>query len=478
MRRGWWKPWNWSTRTWLWAICLAVLVSPLVNRWCCLWSVPDVALPFDSESLLTEELPSDQDPDTFYAAIYAKLQESQPEWLKLALYEGSAVCGEWDPRLDSWLVENADLLDDFEQATTMAPLRRFSRRLLQVLNQHRDYPMLRSQFRLSQTVAMRFQRGGNMTEAWRWRRAGLRFARQTDAPGSVLDFLVSRPMLNSLFESTKHWASDPSLTFEQLQIARDDIRQTVSANTKLTDLMKAEYIQADAITGLPDVAEILYPKWHLRPWMEPIESPCKRIMSWTIGEPEISLRIYRQVLVNAIDQLDRPLPLRAKVLRPERPMVYGDEERTQARGKLNAARLARILDSPFGRRLTENHWFPLLGESEQNGVRFDGLEVIYLQYDAEAVMIDVVLAAHQYQRDHGEFPTNLNLLVPEYLPSVPIDATSQTGLPLQYRYQDRRTAMVLYADDNGQDLAAEADHSRRGFCIFLKDESPAKIEAE
>jgi hypothetical protein len=51
---------------------------------------------------------------------------------------------------------------------------------------------------------------------------------------------------------------------------------------------------------------------------------------------------------------------------------------------------------------------------------------------AERRAAAVLLAIRLYQVDHGAAPANLNLLVPTYLPAVPIDPFSPTAGPLRY----------------------------------------------
>lgn len=47
LRCGWWKPWTWSSRTWLLAFLGLTAASPFACRWINLWQVPDVAVPID-----------------------------------------------------------------------------------------------------------------------------------------------------------------------------------------------------------------------------------------------------------------------------------------------------------------------------------------------------------------------------------------------------------------------------------------------
>ena len=67
IRRGWWKQWNWSMRTWGMAIIAGMLLSPFVTRWGCLWQVPDVALPFDVDEFIGAEVSTADDAYVLYA---------------------------------------------------------------------------------------------------------------------------------------------------------------------------------------------------------------------------------------------------------------------------------------------------------------------------------------------------------------------------------------------------------------------------
>ena len=62
-----------------------------------------------------------------------------------------------------------------------------------------------------------------------------------------------------------------------------------------------------------------------------------------------------------------------------------------------------------------------------------------------------VLAIRLYAAEHsGRIPTTLNELVPRYLPSIPIDPYSTTGLPIHYIPIAARP-FVYCVDDSGQD---------------------------
>lgn len=73
--RWWWRPWNWSSRSWLIAILAGVLFAPFISRWILLGQIPDVMLPFDVEDVVHEGLPPDRNAFTKYASILASLRQ-------------------------------------------------------------------------------------------------------------------------------------------------------------------------------------------------------------------------------------------------------------------------------------------------------------------------------------------------------------------------------------------------------------------
>ncbi len=92
------------------------------------------------------------------------------------------------------------------------------------------------------------------------------------------------------------------------------------------------------------------------------------------------------------------------------------------------------------------------------------------QDDARQAGLDVVLASHQYQRNHGEFPNSIEQLVPNFLDSVPIDPMDDTGAPLRYRLETDGTAVVWSVGPDGidDDGYVELNNKDTGYRIRLK----------
>src|SRR5262249_41465802 len=69
----------------------------------------------------------------------------------------------------------------------------------------------------------------------------------------------------------------------------------------------------------------------------------------------------------------------------------------------------------------------------------------------EMALAAVCMAVRMYRVDHGDaFPPNLAALVPEYLPSVPVDPMSPTGAPLGYVLMNNGSRPVVYSIGSDQ----------------------------
>jgi hypothetical protein len=63
-------------------------------------------------------------------------------------------------------------------------------------------------------------------------------------------------------------------------------------------------------------------------------------------------------------------------------------------------------------------------------------------------MTALSLAANLYRRDTGNWPENLDALVPEYLPAVPVDPYDPTDAALRYKIVDGRRPIVYSVGEN------------------------------
>lgn len=80
---------------------------------------------------------------------------------------------------------------------------------------------------------------------------------------------------------------------------------------------------------------------------------------------------------------------------------------------------------------------------------FERFQSTQLRRAGRQAAIQVVLPAQAYRRDHGDFPPTLELLIPDYLDSVPLDPCDPAGGPLRYRRADGETTVVWSVGDDG-----------------------------
>lgn len=53
-------------------------MSPIATRWYSLWQVPDVALPFDVEDVIQDDVPKDEDAIYHYEVAQRLLEQAPP----------------------------------------------------------------------------------------------------------------------------------------------------------------------------------------------------------------------------------------------------------------------------------------------------------------------------------------------------------------------------------------------------------------
>lgn len=116
------------------------------------------------------------------------------------------------------------------------------------------------------------------------------------------------------------------------------------------------------------------------------------------------------------------------------------------------------MQSQLGVGLTNSDWDDLFAKLDDDGLRrmFSDQSkslgsVIRRSIIAEVAkrVIITAIALKRYQIKEGSYPTNLNALVPEFLPSVPLDPMD--GKPLRYRLKTDGTFLLYSIADNGTD---------------------------
>ena len=406
-------------------------------RWICLWQVPDVSVPFDARDVIGPTVPPDQDALTYYMSAAQILEQNSPDWLWDAMNGAMEYRGPWDERLDQWLRDNSKLLEELELGSSRSSV---SKCLSKDDWAHNPVGQnLRQLTRVSVTQAKAFERSENLDEAWKWHRVTLRLADHTDRQESLYYSVVGAAIRYVAAESIRDWASNPSLPAEQLRLARAEFTQLTSRRTPISQIMKTEYLLCKSELESESGPDCLFPELD-HGLLANLPANCRRFFCWSIGQPELSLRLMRQILVNNSDQIDQPLHLRGQTVSSKYPFIFQlDPGQPRQRGQLGATSLDRSLNGPLGRRLTRTGLLSRFGIFYDHNLDFKD---VYLLQNARVTMTIVVLAAHEFQRVHGVFPTDVKQLIPVYLETEPLDPMSRTGEQLHYRVDESGNAWV------------------------------------
>ena len=461
-RRSWWKPWDWSTRTWLVTIFACVVASPFVLRWICLWQVPDVTLPFDVDKVIPVNAPDSVNPFIGYQSAIKKLHRHETSWSKTAIEDATETFDtKWDDRLDQWLIDVKDVLADFLQSSEIENAGVDS---LRTAHNYTSFPQiqeLHALAKLSEAEAIRLERSGEFEEAWNWHRATFRSGHHCEIYGFTLarNYAIKKRGLACL--GIARWATQPSLTVDRLRSARKEVVTEASKRRPPSDTSKVDYLIMRNTLNRLDGPYTLLPNWDSSSPFESQLLVLKHFLLWTTGQPELSLRLARQLHVNNASQLKLPLHLRQTTLRKKDIVVFEcDPKVPRLWGQLSAAQLNAHFDTAFGQVLIEQILHQ--GGRADLSARWD---------DARLAAIDVLLACHEFQRIHGEFPANIEQLAPTFLDAIPLDPMDPTGASLRYRRDENGEAVVWSigrdAKDDGGDIEGK-EPKDAGNRIFLK----------
>lgn len=429
LRRSRLKPWDWSTRTWIVAILVAFAVSPLISRWICLSQIPDVGLPFNVEDIIGEDVPLEEDAFVKYADIVQKLRQ-KPFSAWGTPFDPSVENLETnlDPALRQWLIERRDVLAEFQSAGTMLRAGGPSLRISDfnmLLPLHQD---MRGLARFSEAEAFLYERDGDLEQAWACHLATMRSGIHAERPGIAICCLVGIANQSMAFEGISKWASDPALSPHQLRSAREQLTKEFAKHLPMSHTEKAEYLllrnSAHSVEG---------PNWIIpEPQATGALLEFKRFVLWSLGEPELTLRLQRQILVNNLEELDKPKFQRRLTEDSSRMIFVLNPEVPRKSGQLESGRLTRVADNSFP--IFRYRGQPIWAERQMDIARQRG--------DARETAILVLLAAQEFRRIHGEFPEKLEQLVPVFLDGIPIDPMDGKGTPIRYRREVNGEAIV------------------------------------
>lgn len=274
---------------------------------------------------------------------------------------------------------------------------------------------LRSIRTLSLLEASRLEEQGDMTGAWGWYRAGLRFARHLGMHGTVKTRMEAQGWRRALQDRISVWAADPRITPALLRRALDDAIACESLAVSESFTLKAEYLNLDGLIAEPNGPGREVPIMSLRRlWNHPEYqlSPEQLQAFWDTWrywrrEPERSRRVIRLTFANWLAYYEMPSGDRPK---PDRDAIsgfdiypLGSDAPAHAR-LLSSQSLDRWLNSTCDANVLLGYlvWKRLRGNE-----RLDHRELL------------ILLGTQLYRRDHGSDPPTPEALVGPYLKHLP-----------------------------------------------------------
>jgi len=236
-----------------------------------------------------------------------------------------------------------------------------------------------------------------------------------------------RRIRESTYQGIARWAAHAEVSVEQLKLARKEIALDLSATNPISEMLKYNYVIVKNELESEDGSKTLYPEWNRFPQYGVMGAAWERWNFWTIGEPEVSLRLTRQVLVNQLPQSDKLPWDRPPMVRREYPTLFEvTTNDSKQLGQLSPTQLAKLIQDPIGQRLAQAGLFSAITSGDVSG-----LDSFTYSARTSGFMIDVVLAAHEYQREFGEFPVLLEELIPNYLDKIPLDEFDSERLTIR-----------------------------------------------
>ena len=453
VRPAWWKPWKWSSTTG-WLLLLAfVMVLPFGVRAWFLWQVPDVGEPFEVREFYPDDLPAEQNAFTHYQAANQKFHDVRVEWAKAGrtrtlkdltfahvFAEGLPVLTETELE---WLTDQRGTLDEWRLGADLPQAQAFTLAetgLGTLLPVHND---ARTLIPLAKIEALRCEASGDVQAAWGWHRATCRFCRHLNSHGGIVQRTIGTHAHAMATEGIAAWAGHPLVTAEQLREALSHVRTEYAMNPPLSETLKVDHLfylrgfSSNSWTKSDQGVFNNRPKW------EESVAVLRRPALWVVGEPELYLRLSRQVLLNQLNEIDKPLAQRRSVVGKTQFLfdpdpAVGLKPRQLGPAAIESAHHVSVLRHLIGtfisvKRLDDAVW------NER----------------ARQAALEVTLAAQMFRRDKGEFPESLDQLVPEDLEAVPLDPCDLNGGQLRYRRDDPNKAVVWSLGRDGNDDGGE-----------------------
>lgn len=434
--RNWWKPWNWSSLTWVVVVLISLLASPFVTRWIILWQIPDVALPFDVEDVVQDNVSDGQNAFVVYSDL---LKMPGTPNATISLSNGSNAELSRDEIARRMTGHDAKGLAEYIRAGKMEYARGPSLKTITFSTNLDLHQHLRQLVQNYNSLGISFAESGDIEKAWACHLANLQCSIHAEQPKVAICNLIAIALRNTSAEGIVHWASNPAVSSVRLRAARVDVAREFGRRGRMFDAFKGEYLSARNSLNQLSSMDFLMSGPRAPVSSVPLQVG-KKLFLWSTGQPELLLRTYRQILLNNMTELDKPLHLRRPANQPNGIFVHQlDQNARKIPGQLEPEQLVKVIENKSPLYRTNISIIPAMIHYDQARHRDD----------ARFAALMLLFAAHEFQRTHGEFPETLEQLVPAYLDEIPFDPLDSRGAPMKYRRKADGTAIVWSVGGNG-----------------------------
>ncbi|MBC8116229.1 MAG: hypothetical protein H7062_17720 [Candidatus Saccharimonas sp.] len=460
---AWWKPWNWPWSVWGLVVVLMLALLPFVVRAFCLSAVPVMAEPFDMAAFVGDEIPPDENAFTEYRQVY-EMRKVLMQGLqqKSASEPGNyedVYKGGWEAADDAMRAE----LEAHRQALVVWRRGTEKSRALDVLPSEMTFGMVWGTSQDLQHVTvlalvdqMRCLHEGNADEAWKLARAAYRSGGHVSRRGVVIAGLFSTVIHDMSSEGMQRWAEHPAVTADQLRAGLANVTADFALYEPESNLLRTDYVVLRSSLSRPQWAGMMGSNFGTPLIDKIVPASVASGFMWMVGEPELTIRITRQIVANQIREVDKPLAERRQLAGSGTILLFDtDPAVTLVSGELNAKQIDGSVKTSILAKM-------LLPATMQ-------LDDAYMRFRGRQAALEVMLAAQAYRRDKGEFPESLDALVPQYLEAVPLDPCDRNGGRIRYRRDSTTNAVVWSSAQDGNDDggAVETGKSRTADVGFL-----------
>jgi hypothetical protein len=383
--------------------------------------IPDVGDPFDVKAALSEKMPYRNNACTAYrhAAVilsfpYDSIEERQEAIVRTTAIEFSekvdtTLAEGWskaDDNLKRWLADGELALEIWRQGTECTEARR---RLASEIDrwQMEEDEVPTDLVRLACLKAAQLIGAKRHREAWSWYCAVLRASCHCEMHCGVQGRVAGRAVYRIGADGIRLWSSQPEVTAGDLRHALADVEALHAHSVPLADSLKYDYL-----AGLRSIDSGKYDPYELPIFGQPL--------SW-LGSDVRARRILNLVYANLLSQADRPRGQRPSMHGALHLFSSGQSSQNHAKVYSDEEIEGKILAFSFDAGAASS---------------FIPSDSAFDEFDQERLRQSVTvltLALQLYEREHGEFPIELEQLVRcGYLKSVPSDPF-WTFAPLRYR---------------------------------------------